>query len=436
MKRFLKLIIISALIFTPNLCYSEDEYYTQELLNNKQENEVTLRYEEDDTLIDGLEQNGEILDVNFYKEEDDDDITDNVEEEFKLFDSLGKTRKKSTNEQTLFNKILKTQIIRTDIPTFLLKDELSFNYKKGPVSEVQYFAGYRGSFGSTFTGSHTTTTYDNLTTEVGIYGKFRNPNYDFKISFLPIPQKKESAQYIDYFWGDLYVMTSKIPHHKIMFGRSRGQVGIEGGSSTYTLPFINRSQIARNFGNLRTTALKIIGNYNYVDYSFAVGSSGRYFTSGMPGAEFTGWVNIKPFGSKDGKWGKLTIGAGFNSGHNQFNYNVGTAYIGYKYKKLWTNFEAAIADGYNGSAGLSRKRAGGFAYTAGWKFTPHLQLIGRIDQFDPDRDVAHDLKREYSVGLNWFIKGQALKFVINYVFCQNQGAKDSHKIILGTQVVI
>ncbi len=62
--------------------------------------------------------------------------------------------------------------------------------------------------------------------------------------------------------------------------------------------------------------------------------------------------------------------------------------------------------------------------------------IGRIDQFDPNRDVSNDLKREYTVGLNWFIKGQALKVVLNYVFCQNQNADDSHKLIMATQILL
>ena len=28
--------------------------------------------------------------------------------------------------------------------------------------------------------------------------------------------------------------------------------------------------------------------------------------------------------------------------------------------------------------------------TAGWKFNPHWQLIGRVDQFSPNRDVSND----------------------------------------------
>ena len=81
-------------------------------------------------------------------------------------------------------------------------------------------------------------------------------------------------------------------------------------------------------------------------------------------------------------------------------------------------------------------KACGFAATAGWKFNPHWQLIGRVDQFDPNRDVSNDLRKEYTIGLNWFIMGQALKLVLNYVFCQNQNIPDSHKFILATQFLL
>ena len=430
MKRFIRLIVLSAIILYPDICFAENEYLNQEILNTNQEGEVVLVVDENETLTNlSNQETNTAVSAN-----DDDDIFDGVEEEFKVFEQMGKKQEPSTTEESLYTRILKTNITRTDIPSFLLKDELTHEFSKGPIKELQLFGGYRGSISAILAPRKYATKYDNLTTEVGFFGKLKNPNYEFKLSFLPVV--KEGVNYLDAFWGDAYIAYNKIPNHRIQIGRSRGQVGIEGGTSSYTLPFVSRSQIGRNFGNLRTTAIKVIGNYNYVDYSLAFGSSGRYFTSGMPGAEFTGWINVKPFGSKDGKLGKLTIGGGLNSGHNRFNYNVGTVYVGYKHKQLWTNFEAAIADGYNGAAALSTAKAGGFAYTLGWKVKPYFQLIGRVDQFDPDRKTSHNRKTEYSAGINWFIKGQAIKLVLNYVFCENQGQKDSQRIILFTQIVL
>lgn len=329
---------------------------------------------------------------------------------------------------------MKSKITRTDIPSFLLKNELTVDYEKGPIDEAQYYFGYRGSINALFSPYRYSTKYDNLTTEVGMYGKFKNPHYDFKLKFRPLP--KDGVNYLDQLVGDAYIVNTQIPNHKIIAGFSRVQTGVEGGTSSFLLPFVNRSQIGRTFGNGRSLSVKVIGNYNYADYSISAGSSGRYITSGFPGAELSSWVNIKPFGSHDGKYGKLTIGGGLNAGHNRTDYSVGSVYIGYKHKRLWTNFEAAIADGYSGSTGISANKASGMTFTLGWKIKPYLQIIGRIDRFDPNRKIARNSKNEYTIGLNWFLKGQALKLIFNYVFCQNQQGPDSHKLILATQIML
>ncbi len=402
MKKIFTLILI--ILLSP-FAMAEDEFATSEMLNNPQENEVKLEQE---------------------------DLTDSTTEEFEVFEQIGKD--KSTKEQPLLQKIFRAEITRTDVPSYLLKDELTFKYKEGIISGTQYYGAYRGSINGLFSPHNYSTTYNNNATEFGVLGKFRDKDFYFKFMIRPIPV--EGTSYMDNFFGDIYLVNSKIPHHKIITGFQRTQKGMEGGMGQYTLPFYARSQIARNFGNTRSLVAKVVGDYNYVDYSVSFGSSSPSLVHGFPGAETALWLNLKPFGSNDGKYGKLTLGGGLSSGHNDITYTTGNVYVGYKHKKLWTNFEAAISDGYNGSAGISSNKASGYAFTAGWKFIPQLQLIGRIDQFNPNRDIHHNSKREYSAGLNWFIKGQALRFILNYVYCQNQNAKDSHKIILGTQVML
>ena len=127
----------------------------------------------------------------------------------------------------------------------------------------------------------------------------------------------------------------------------------------------------------------------------------------------------------------------YKSGSRNNSYTVKGAYIGYEYKKLWINFEYADADGYNGPVGYSvDKKAKGFYSTLAYRITPKVQLLLRYDQFDPNKELANNNKKEYVAGINYFIKGQGLKLVFNYVFCQNQSAKDSHKLILGTQILL
>ena len=132
MKRFIKLILISALILYPNLSKAENEYITQELLNTPQENEVNLVT---DSVDNGTAQNISSNTV------DDNNFSDGVEEEFELFEQIGKKQEPSTTEESLYTRLLKTNITRTDVPSFLLKDELTHEFSKGPIKELQLFGG-------------------------------------------------------------------------------------------------------------------------------------------------------------------------------------------------------------------------------------------------------------------------------------------------------
>lgn len=418
------------LIFLSGNVYADTNETKSELQESVQIEEVHLKPKENSF----FSRASKIAEFLIDKDDDKDDVDetlDSNEEEFKLLDFIFNDE---DNEDNFAEKILKSKIRRTDIPSFLLKEEMSFKFDNAPISQIQLYGGYRGALNSNFMPRNYSTDYDNMTLETGMYGKFKNPDYKFKIMFRPLPV--HGTDYFESFLGDVYVVNTRIPHHQIIAGYSRVQNGFEGSVSSFILPFAQRSQIARYFGNARSLNVRMAGNYEYADYSLSYGSSGRYIANGMPGSEFTGQINIKPFGSKSEKYGKLTIGTGVNVGHNGGNYSVGNIYTGYKYKKFWSTAEAAIADGYNGSKGYSSNKASGYALTAGWKFNPHLQLIARVDDFDPDRHKAKNNRREYTAGINWFIRGQALKMLLNFVYCENRNQKDSCKLILGIQMML
>lgn len=407
---------------------SANEFIAEELRETPQENEVVL------DLNDTAETEEK-------EEIETDEAAENDEVEFELFKKLDLPKSEITsqtkapaNEESLFGKILHSKITRTDVPSYLLEDDLTFEFNKGPISKLHPWMAYRGGIQPAWIQGEYSTKYRNFENQIGTYGSFRNPNFKFQLAFNPVHTK--GTNYLERFFSDAFIVNTSIPNHQIVAGYSRINTGVEGGKSAYILPFVTRSQIARTYGNYRSLGVKVVGNYQYVDYNLFAGSGSRYIIHGFPGAEFNGWINFKPFGKKSEKYGKLVIGGGYNHGHNRIDYNIGSVYLSYNHKRLWTNFEAAIANGSNGSTGISENKSCGWAYTLGWKFTPHIQLIGRIDQFDPNRNRKHDLRREYTIGLNWFIKGQALKVVLNYVFCDNQDTKDSHKIILATQVML
>lgn len=363
---------------------------------------------------------------------------DNTEVEFSIFDSLIDTDKSTEHpfkieEESLWGKIYKMKVERTSIPTFLLKDELNFKVDKAGIDRLQFYGAYNGSISSLFVGADYDTGYDFNIMEVGVIGDLKDKNTDFKLQLNLKPTNDRS--YLQNLFTDVYIMNTRIPHHKVIVGNSRNQVGVDGGASSYTLPFAMRSQIGRTFGNTRALGVRVVGDYPYVDYSLAVNSSDRFFQDFFPGAEFTGWVNVKPLSKVQEKYGNLVVGGGINSGRNHTDYTVAGAYVGYKHKNFFANAEYSIADGYNG-VDISTNKASGFYTTLGYKITPKLQILARYDQFDPNRELANDNRREYTVGFNYFIKGQALRLILNYVFCDYENAEDSHRIIMGTQILL
>lgn len=377
------------------------------------------------------------------KETDEDiqkDIAkDSADVEFSLFDSIINDEENQDHpfkieEDSLFGKIYKKKIERTSIPSYLLREELTFNYQKGIIDKVQFYGAYQGFIKGTFEGSDDyDTEYEWGFANIGAFGDFKNKKNAFKIQLNLKPQSGQD--YLHSLFADMYIVNTSIPNHKIIIGHSRDQIGYEGAASSYVLPFATRSQIARNFGNIRTLGVRVAGSYPLVDYSAAINSSDRYFHELFPGLEFTSRVDFKPLGKTDGKYGNLILGTGINTGRRHENYTVGSAYAGYSYKKFAINAEYAIADGYNGK-NFSSNKATGFNTTVSYRLTKRLHVLARVDQFDPNRDVGGDLRREYTAGLNYFIKGQALKLILNYVFCDKQNSQDSHRIILGTQILL
>ena len=364
-----------------------------------------------------------------------------LEKDQQLLESivLDVQEKTANNEKTLqekLNDIYHLEIEQIDKPSFLFKEILTKHYdEKSAWESMQLWGAYGGHLnlnfaeGESFNGDYA---FDVI--NVGLDGKLKNHNGDFRIMFNYSPLSSRNV--VQNLFADMYVGTNKVPHHRFWVGNTRPPVGMEGGYSPYVLPFVARSQISRNFGTVRKLGARVSGDYSLVDYDFGIYSSDTYFQEFFPGTEFVGWVNLKPLGKTDGKYGKLKIGGGVQSGDRNTDYTVTGAYVGYEYKKLLLNFEWVDANGYNGPVGYAvDKHASGFYSTLAYRFTPKLQGLIRYDEFDPNKNIAHNNKREYSVGFNYFIKGQALKLIMNYVFCQNDATKDSHRILLGTQIL-
>ena len=318
--------------------------------------------------------------------------------------------------------------------TYLLEETLTKHFDKSPIESVHLFGYYRAAFDMDIDSDDEDFTYGFSSMSAGIDGDFKDgkTHYEMRFRFNP----KHDCSFLQYLPSNMYVANASIPHHTIVVGHTRTPTGYEGGKSLTTLPFYAYSQIGRNFGNVRKVGARIKGSYDYIEYDLGGYSSDVYFTSFFPGAEFAGWANVKPFGGKNKeKLGVLKLGGGITSGQRHGDYFVSGAYAGYEREKFSADFEWAKADGYNGGRGFSQNKAEGFYTTLGYKITSKVQLTARYDQFKPNLDKS-EIKREYSAGINYFIKGQALKLMLNYIFCDNNNSKDSHRILLGTQILL
>ena len=333
--------------------------------------------------------------------------------------------------------VYKLQIENTRVPASLFKEYTTQHFEKGPLDNIHYWAGFKIDNTTNISGSdgNATNVLKMSLINVFIDGTFKGGKENFRIMLDPSPNPAEP--FMQHLFQDLYIDTKRIPHHRILVGNSRPGVGYEGAGSAYTLPFAARSQISRNFGTIRKLGVRVMGNYSLLDYDIGGYSSGTNFSSFFPGIEFDGWVNFKPLGKTNGKYGKLTLGGGITAGQRDSeSFNVVGAYIGYRYKRFWTKAEFANADGSNGGSGFTTKHRQGWYVTAGYKLTKKLELVARYDEFDPDKNIKNNNRREYSAGVNYYIKGQALRVLLNYVFCQNQSTADSHRIVVGLQIML
>ena len=371
-------------------------------------------------------------------------LEDVLDEEMAVPQALSAVSEKAPEEKTLKEKlqdVYHLEVDKYDKPTYLLENILTHKFDEDSIwDRTQLWAGYNGDIGLQFTeggmgSDHTTNHYDINTINVGFDGFLKNNNADFRVMINISPYSERNV--IQNLFADMYIATNKIPHHRIMVGHTRPPVGMEGAYGPFVLPFLARSQISRNFGTVRKLGARVSGDYSLIGYDFGVYSSDTYFQEFFPGAEFIGRVDLKPLGKTDGKYGKLLIGGSMDAGHRDNNFCVVGAHIQYDYKRFMANFEWAQANGYNGPIGRSvDTHASGFYATIGYMLTKKLQILARYDEYDPNHEIAHNNQREYSVGLNYFIKGQGLRLILNYVFCQNDATKDSHRIMLGTQILI
>ena len=267
---------------------------------------------------------------------------------------------------------------------------------------------------------------------------------NFNLSFIDVAMSGKLNEHMDYFvemlpnlntdnkgsiMGDYWVGTDILKDHYIKIGRTWVPIGSEGAASPYALTFANRSQLSRNLSAHRDLGIKVSSNRKYVDYYAGVfnGSRGDD-TDNNSAMDMMGWVDFKPLAAKP-QLGSLMIGGGYANGKNNYSYNTYGSHIGYKYKKFGIDGEYAFADGY----GASGTHSNGYFVTSTYDLTKKIQLAGRYDSFDSNTRTKDTTNKEYTAGINYFIKDSNIKFQLNYVYVDLPGT-DAQKIQFLSQI--
>lgn len=325
----------------------------------------------------------------------------------------------------------------------LLEDTLKMEFEKGPIEYMAPWVDYNGCFQNLWSGD----TYQNslvslMANDVGINGKFRTKDDPasgkktvFRVMFNT-GRVVEGNTYMQSFFSDNYIMRYWTKDDQILAGYARTAVGLEGGESPLTVTFFNRSQISRTYGNVRALGAKIQGNHKLYDYSAGVFSAGRYFRDFFPGPEVVALFSIKPLGLTDGKYGNLVIGGSYDAGNAESHFCIAGAHLMYERKRFKAQFEYATADGSNGSTGFSPNSSEGYYGTLYYRITPRIQALLRYDKFDPNKNARNDMRTEYTAGINYFIKGQALKLMLNYTYYTVENGLYGQRIMTGAQIVL
>lgn len=317
-----------------------------------------------------------------------------------------------------------------------LFSQKEINFENRYFNKLYYGVNFRSSLNFNIENSNLHTRYPFLI-EPYIQTTFGENKNEFRFSFAPT----RSIDGVDLqFWekiSDLYYIRNFNEKHRVLIGNSRTPIGFEGAQSQYTIPFVNRSQIANNFGNARAMGIRFMGDLGYVDYDIGGYSSTRYLQQLDKGLELVGWLGYKPFYKWDESILKnLKIGAGANYGRNDGQYTVLTTGVKWDYDKFYFAGEYGYANGYNGSLGYSQNKAQGFNATLGYNLTEKWQLLGRYDYFNPNTAKSDNNVQQYTMGVNYFVLKERLRLGANYIFEQNKKQGNKNIVLIMLQFMI
>jgi len=214
------------------------------------------------------------------------------------------------------------------------------------------------------------------------------------------------------------------PHLAVDVGQFKIPISMEGLAGSAELDFAERAMIARTYGDQRDLGMQVKGTHENIGYTLGMfnGEGQNITTDANDTKDFAARLTVDT--------DILHLGA---SGY------LGKSGVANKTKnRVGVEFKLSASSLFFSSefitATTDTVESNGFYGTVGFKAQEDWQLAIRFDQMDPDTGASSDLIREYSLGVNYLLKGNMAKVQVNYVFVDDEALGKKNTVICAFQM--
>lgn len=251
-----------------------------------------------------------------------------------------------------------------------------------------------------------------------------------------------------------------MPFHEIRIGQQKTQFGYENPEGVTRLVVVNRTLVSNALGRgqngvnaasgaTRDIGVGVLGRIP-VARSIALEWAGALVNGAGPNRTTDDAVAPqKDFWGRIGPAVKVGVaairaGASFGRGYDVGTTGPGTAGEPYRYLFLrvgadvqldtpWLFAAGEYVRGTNALRPREQIAAGAYLYAYG-KTPWNLGPVARVEAFDPDRDVAGDLRRRWTLGGYYDITPIKARVILNYELDHSSVLRDD-ALLVQTQVV-
>lgn len=262
--------------------------------------------------------------------------------------------------------------------------------------------------------------------------------------------------------NEIYVGWNRFPQAVVRFGQLKPAFGAEQLLSDTKTPTIERHLGNDRLTDSRQLGLSLAGEFaaQRAGYLLTLGNGNGANVSGNDNSSFLKAARVHVTILDDPAAGRLVVGAntyhtadtglaksdlGFDAvpGGAVDHLFTGTR-TGWGGDVLWHHRRLDLSAEYlraryrplNAFPAATVEAAGWHLTAAAFVVPGHLQGVVRREHFDPNLARAGDATRQWTLGLNWLLKGDDLKLMVDYLFGRSAVThRDEGRLLARMQVV-